>query len=261
MRDDAEAVECEGIMENGTPLDDILGSENELQIEQSQEGQLRDEQGRFVAPETGEPQETAPQEGPPPSEPEQSHIPIAALKDERAKRQAIEENNRQLAERLQQYDAYFAQQAQGQQQDQDPLEIIAQQVMSRLQPQTEMQMLTMRVDMAEQVARTKWADYDEKVEHFKEAVKSNPFLLQELKASANPAEYAYTAANRILEAKSYGEAGPSREAMEAKIRQELMAELGLDKPQVPTSLVTSQSRGTRAAPAFAGPTPLDQILG
>lgn len=249
-------------MENGTPLDDILGSENEQQIEQSQEGQLRDEQGRFTAPETGEQPETVQQEGPPPSELEQSHIPIAALKDERAKRQAVENEYRQAAERLQQYEAYFQQQqGQGQPQEQDPLEIIAQQVMSRLQPQTEMQMLTMRVDMAEQVARTKWADYDEKVEYFKEAVKSNPFLLQELKASANPAEYAYTAANRILEAKSYGEAGPSREAMEAKIRQELMAELGLDKPQVPTSLVTEQSKGSRAAPAFAGPTPMGQILG
>lgn len=250
-------------MDNETSLDDILGSEETIQIEQQEESsQLRDEQGRFAAAETGDTPETAQQEGPPPSEPEQSHIPIAALKDERAKRQALENEYRQAAERLQQYEAYFAQQnGQQQQQEQDPLEIIAQQVMSRLQPQTEMQMLTMKVDMAEQVARTKWADYDEKVEHFKAAVQTNPFLLQELKAAANPAEYAYNAANRILEAKSFSQPGPSREQMEAEMREKIMAELGLNKPQAPTSLVTEQSKGTRAAPSFAGPTPMTQILG
>lgn len=254
-------------MDNGTPLDDILSNEEAPQIEQTQEERQRDEQGRF-APKAGENLEqldvsdSQQQEGPPPSEPEQSHIPIAALKDERAKRQQIEAERQQLAERLQQYDAYFAQQnGQQQQQEQDPLEIITQQVMAKLQPQTEMQMLTMRVDMAEQVARTKWADYDEKVEHFKEAVQSNPFLLQELKAASNPAEYAYNAAQRILEAKSYGQPGPSREAMETEIREKLMAELGLNKPKVPTSLVNEQSRGARSGPAWSGPTPLGQILG
>ena len=75
-------------MDNGTSLDDILGSDETTQVEQQEEtSQLRDEQGRFAAAETGDTPETAQQEGPPPSEPEQSHIPIAALKDERAKRQ------------------------------------------------------------------------------------------------------------------------------------------------------------------------------
>lgn len=262
QRDDAEAVEARAIMDNGTSLDDIL-SDDTPQIEQQEEtSQLRDEQGRFAAQDTGEPQETAQQEGPPPSEPEQSHIPIAALKDERAKRQQIEAERQQLAERLQQYEAWFAQQqGQGQQQEHDPLEIIAQQVMQRLQPQTEMQMLTMRVNVAEDIARQKWADYDEKVEHFKAAVQQNPFLLQELKAAPNPAEYAYNAAQRILEAKSYGQPGSSMDDMEAKVREKIMAELGLNKPQAPTSLVTEQSKGTRSAPAFAGPTPMSQILG
>jgi len=242
-----EDTSLESIFSHETPAEDATQPETI--------GQPRDEAGRFAPKDTGEQPETEQQEAPPASEPEQSHIPIAALKDERAKRQAAEE-------RLQQYDAWFAQQqqARGQQEEQDPLEIIAQQVMQRLQPQTEMQMLTMRVNVAEEIARTKWADYDEKVEHFKAAVQQNPFLLQELKAAPNPAEFAYNAAQRILEAKSYGQPGPSMEDMEAKVREKIMAELGLNKPQVPTSLVNEQSRGSRSGPAWAGPTSLDDIF-
>jgi len=246
-----------------TPLEDIFGNNTPADDATPPEtiGQPRDEAGRFAPKDAGEAQESVPQEGPPPSEPEQSHIPIAALKDERAKRQALENEYRQAAERLQQYEAYFAQQqGQGQQQEQDPLEIIAQQVMQRLQPQNEMQMLTMRVNVAEDIARQKWADYDEKVEHFKAAVQQNPFLLQELKAAANPAEYAYNAAQRILEAKSYGQTGPARDQIEAEMREKIMAELGMNKPQVPTSLANEQSKGSRSGPAWAGPTSLDDIF-
>lgn len=249
-------------MEQGTSLDDILNSEPVEQVEtQPQEApaQPRDEQGRFAS---GEQAET-PQEGPPPSEQEPSHIPFAALKDERAKRQQMEEQFRQSADRLSQYEAYFAQMQQGQQpqQEQDPLALVAQQVAQMLQPQTEMQLLTMRVNIAEEQARAKWADYDERVETFKEAAKANPFLLQELKAAANPAEYAYNAASRMIEAKQYGSPAPSREQMEAEIRQKIMAEIGMtQKPQAPVSMAQEQSRGARSGPAWSGPTPLGDIL-
>lgn len=241
-------------------LDDILSEE------ETPPSQARDEHGRFAAQETGE-QETAiepePQdEVPPTSEDEPAHIPFAALKDERAKRQAIEAQQREMAERLQQYEAYFAQVNQPQQaeEDQDPLEIIAQQIMGRLQPQTEHQMFTMKVNMAEQFARQKWADYDEKVEHFKEAVQTNPFLLQELRNAENPAEYAYNAASNILAAKSYGGQAPSREQIEAELRQQIMAELNLPSAKAPTTLAGQQSRGTRAGPAWSGPTSMNDLL-
>lgn len=267
IRDDAEAVEEEGEMENGTSLDDILNDEPTEEAAQPETiGQPRDEHGRFSSQEQGEEQQEAEEPtaeaGPPPAEQEQSHIPIAALKDERSKRQQLEEQYRQAAERLQQYEAYFQQVQQGQQPEEelDPVEVIAQQVMSRLQPQHEMQILTTKVDFAEQLARQKWADYDDKVEHFKEAAKSNPFLIEELRNAANPAEYAYTVAGKILEAKQYGQA-PSREEMEAQMRAQIMAELGINRPQVPTTLATERSVGSRSGPAWSGPTPLDDLLG
>jgi hypothetical protein len=120
----------------------------------------------------------------------------------------------------------------------------------------------MRVNVAEEFARQKWADYDEKVEHFKEAAKTNPFLLQELRTAANPAEYAYNAANKILEAKQYGTASPSREQLEAEIRQKIMAEIGMPpKVQAPTTLANERSTGSRSGPAWSGPTPLGDIFG
>lgn len=253
-------------MENGTSLDDILNDEPEGQTEQAETiGQPRDEQGRFAAKEAGEEQgqeQSAQQEEPPSSEQEPTHIPIAALKDERTKRQQIEAERQQMAERLQQYEAYFQSlQNGGQEEETDPVQLIAQQVIAQLQPQQEMQMLTQRVEFAEALARQKWDDYDEKVEHFKEAVKGNPFLLQELKAAPNPAEYAYGVASKILEAKAYSQQ-PSREQIEAEMRAKIMAELGMStQPKAPTSLVNDRSVGSRSGPAWSGPTPLNDILG
>lgn len=250
-------------MENGTSLDDILNSEPAAEQQPETIGQPRDEQGRFAPKdEPGEQLEPEAQDsGPPPQEQEQSHIPIAALKDERTKRQQVEAERQELAARLQQYEAYFQQLQQGgQEEEPDPIQVIAQQVMSQLQPQHEMQMLRQKADFAEVLARQRWADYDEKVEHFKEAARSNPFLLQELSRAADPAEYAYNVSNRILEAKQYGSA-PSREEIEAQMREKIMAELGMNRPQVPTTLANERSVGSRSGPAWAGPTPLGQILG
>lgn len=253
-------------MENGTSLDDILSDEHEVSTEQAETiGQLRDEQGRFAAKDTGETEALEPQptEGTTPvQDQEPTHIPIAALKDERTKRQAIEAERQQMAERLQQYEAYFQSLQNGQSEEEpDPLELITQQVMSRVQPQHEMQMLVQKTEFAEELARQKYADYDEKVEHFKEAAKANPFLIQELRSAQNPAEYAYRVANQIMEAKAYSQQ-PSREQIEADKRAKIMAELGLStQSKAPTSLVNAQSVGSRSGPAWSGPTPLGDILG
>jgi hypothetical protein len=256
-------------MENGTSLDDILSSEPTVETASEPEtiGRPRDEHGRFASQEPGEQEQPAiepeaPQDGPPPSDQEPAHIPFAALKDEREKRQRAEAERQQVLERLQQYEAYYQQQnAPASEEDADPVALIAAQVQQMMMPQVQQQILTARVEVAETLARQKWADYDEKVEHFKEAVKANPYLLQELTASPNPAEYAYNAANKMLEAKQYGTATPSREQLEAEIRQKIMAEIGIPNRQAPTSLANERSIGSRSGPAWSGPTPLSDILG
>lgn len=266
-------------MENGTSLDDILNDEPTVEVAEPAEtiGQERDEQGKFAAKdEPGEEQQEQPaQVEPPATEQEQSHIPMAALKDERTKRQQLEEQYRQAAERLQQYESYF-QQLNAYQEEQGPpdpqvdpagyaqyvSEQARQAAQANVQQYGQQYVVQARVDVSEMMARQKWTDYDEKVQVFKEAVASNPFLVQELQNAPDPATYAYNAAAKILEARTYGSnAGPSREQLEAEIRQKIMAEIGINKPQAPTSLATERSVGSRSGPAWAGPTSLDDLLG
>lgn len=248
-------------------LDELMSDDEVVETDQAETiGQNRDESGRFAAKDTGEKEDDPEGESDavtPTAEQESSHIPIAALKDERTKRQQLEAERQQLAERLQQYETYFQQLQNGGQQEEepDPIQLIAQQVMSQLQPQQEMQMLTQKVEFAEALARQKWVDYDDKVEHFKEAAKTNPFLIQELKSAANPAEYAYNVANQILEAKQYGQQ-PSREEIEAQMRAKIMEELGMSvQSKAPTTLANTRSVGSRSGPAWSGPTPLGDMLG
>jgi len=228
-------------MVDDTSLGDILGGGEEAEVEEPQV----EEQGV----EAEEPQD----EPPASEEPEQSHIPVAALKDERTKRQAAEENARLLQERLQQFEAYYAQQQGGEVEEDDPVELFAQQIMGR----AETRILEAKVQITETLARQKWDDYDEMADVFKEAAVANPFLVEELKRAPDPAAYAYGVAQKIHEAKGLTTA-QTRAQIEAEIREELKAEIGL---KAPTSLANAQSKGGRGGPGWTGPKPLEDILG
>ena len=200
MTEDHEPQPLENVFDQDAP---------EVEAQPETIGQPRDDQGRFAPQDAGEtePQAAEPvaEEGPPPSEPsEPGHVPIAALKDERAKRQQLEQ----------------------------------------------------------QLARQKWQDYDAKIELFKQEAASNPFLVEQVRQAPNPAEYAYNVASQIAVARQYGsEAPPSREEMEAKIRAEIMSEIGMKPAQsAPTTLATQRSVGSRSGPAWSGPKAITDIF-
>lgn len=263
-------------------IDDILNEEPSVEPEAPTEtpevtGRPRDEHGRFAPKEEGEP-ETQPQvaaepeSAPPAQDQEAGHIPIAALKDERTKRQQAEEQ-------LRKYEEYFQQLQQPQQYEQptdvglDPetqafVDLVRQQVtaevMQSVQQYTGNQLLMERGKFAEMRARDRYQDYDETVEHFKVAAGANQFILQELMKADDPAEYAYRVGKQVQEAQGIGQA-PSREQMraeiEAEIREKLKAELGLPATrQAPSTLAAERSVGTRSGPAWTGPTPLGDLL-
>lgn len=250
-------------MDNGNTLDDILGEEQPTEAAPQPEtiGPKRDEQGRFASKEPGDQAAEAPQpEAPPASEqsaPE--NVPFAALKDERAKRQELER-------RLQEYEAFFEQARNAQAQPQavdpeaDPIAYVTAQVQQALLPQVQQQQLQTRVEVTEVLARQKWADYDEKVELFKEEAVKNPFLVREVMQAANPAEYAYNVASQIAQARQYGGQTPTREQIEAELREKIMAEIGMPQRQAPLSTANERSVAGRGGPAWSGPTPLDDIL-
>lgn len=246
-------------MENEASLDELLnGNAEPVETQEAApepEGPIRDEHGRFAPRETGETQE-----GPPPSEPEPQHIPLNALQDERRKRQQAEDQLNQMQAALQQYEAYF-QQANQPTVDDDPIAYVAQQVRDQLAPQLQQELLVQKVTFAEMQARAKWTDYDDKVELFKAEAQRNPFLLQQAAAAPDPAAYAYNVATQIDQARQWGgNPAPSREQIEAELREKIMSEIGISNRQPPLSTATERSTGTRSGPAWSGPATLDELL-
>lgn len=267
--------EDEGNM-NITPLDEILNSSDpgdEDQVSEAPEAtetpeqqaaRERDEMGRFKAKDTGEDIPTADDgtgAATPAAEPER--VPVAALMDERQKRQNLEE-------RLRQYDEYFAQLNTQPQEVPDPftdpdahqayvIEQAVTKAIERITPQLQRTQTLSRAEVSEMLARQKFEDYDQKIEAFKEAIQDNPFLIQQVQQAADPATFAYNAANKYLEAKQYGIASPTREQIEAEIREKVIAELGI-RPKVPSTLAGDRSVGSRSGPAWTGPTPIEDIL-
>lgn len=255
-------------MNEDTPLNEIFGSDSEQpEVAEQPQGQPRDEHGRFAPKGDDEPEQAQPEpvESVPPTQEER--VPFAALKDERSKRQ-------QLEQRLAEYEQYFAQAQQQQVQPQPEPDMFAdpdgfkahlanqlrQELMQELQPQLQQAQTMSRAEVSEMMARQRWQDYDAKIEVFKEALTANPFLRTQLMQAPDPATFAYNAAQQWEQAKQYGNAPPSRDDLKAELREELMRELGLDRPKVPSTLADSRSVGTRSGPAWSGPTPLGDIF-
>lgn len=261
-----------------TPLDQILNDEpTEEIIDETPEAQAereRDERGRFKArEETGEePVLEAEPESVTPT-PEEQRVPIAALKDERQKRQELERQLSEVHNYLAQLQAPQQQQPQAVDMFEDPdgfkaqlAEQIRNELMQELQPTLNQHRTLTRAEMSEIAARQKYEDYDSTVEVFKEALATNPFLLTQLQQAADPATFAYNAGKQYSQAKAYGtEAPPSREQMEAEIearmRDKIMAEIGLNRPSAPSTIAGERSVGARTGPAWTGPKPLGDLLG
>lgn len=270
-----------------TSLDSILNDEPTPETpaietptpEQSE--RARDEHGRFVSasdPGDENPEAaTPPTEAAPPAAPqdaEPDRIPVAALRDERQKRQ-------QLEEQLRQYEAYFASQQQPQPQppaapdpnedfagwlnwrDQQIADQVEQRIMQRVEQYGSQVETSNLVKVTQALARQRHEDYDTVVSGpFMEAVASNPMLVEHLKQAEDPAIFAYNAGKQYEQAKQFGSNAPvSREAIEAEIREKIMAELNLSStPKAPSSLASERSVGSRSGPAWSGPTAIGDIL-
>lgn len=259
-----------------TPLDEILnssdpGDESPEVTETPEEAPAtddrpRDEHGRFLPKDTGETQAEPVESAPPALEPEPERVPIQSLMAERQKRQQAEDT-------LRQYEEFFARQNQQQQPQEAPdpftdpdahqayvIEAAVTKALERLTPQLQRTQTLSRAEVSEMLARRQYEDYDQTIEVFKEAIQDNPFLVDQVQKAADPATFAYNAAKKYQEAKQYGTASPTREQIEAEIRQKIMSELNLNSPKVPSTLAGDRSVGTRSGPAWTGPTSIEDIL-
>lgn len=263
----------------GTSLEDILNDKPDTPIveepaveatetpaepEAPADDRPRDENGRFVAKETGVEQAEVTTEAAKPVPPtEQTGLPkeeFAALKDERRKRQELE---REVVELRQQ----FTQRQQPQEVPADfwdnPEGFMAQrfdQFGEQLLQRFQQQQLTERIDASEAAAAARYADYDDARRAFQQAAMANPSLVKQMTAASDPAEFAYTTGKRAMDLERVGSIEEILKAERAKWEAERMQPPAAPALQFPASTVTDRNVGSRTGPAWNGPTPLGDIL-
>lgn len=130
-----------------------------------------------------------------------------------------------------------------------------------------------RLNTAELIARSKYQDFDQKIEVFSRIVQETPGLAQKWLAAQDPAEFAYrTAVNhqRLQEAEKVGGLDAllqkAREEAAAEARTKLEAEFKAKaeedakiRASLPGSLSDARNSGG-GRPVWGGPTSLDSIL-
>ena len=220
----------------------------------------RDEQGRFApraAPPTAEPDAA-------PEKPEPGHVPIAALRDERIKRQELE---RRLAE----YEAARQPQQPPPQQPQQQRQIPNPAVDPagyHAYVQHEIWQATKSLELAqsERAARAKYADIDEKLAVFQAARATNPAYEAELARQPDPWDWMHKEASRLQLMQQLGD-DPAK-GFDAEVERrvaERMKQTHLSSgtpslPNLPTSLASARGVGDRASSPPTGPRPLSEIV-
>lgn len=174
-------------------------------------------------PKTEEPAKPAPQEpaktddgkaaAPPADKTEPDHVPLAAVKDERRKRQEAERKAEDLEKRLAALEKPSAKKP-----DifEDP-----DGVLGSLRQEVQGQILQTRIELSQDLMREKHEDYDELESEFYDLAKANPFLLQDPAFTKNPAKYAYETAKKARDAAGLKDVDKMRAELEAKVRKEV----------------------------------------
>lgn len=227
------------------------------------DGKVRDpESGQFVAktPEEPPPEpakaETKPAEPPPQQDmtPKERAL-LAAAADERRKRQELEQRLAVLEKPKEEPKAFWD----------DP-----ENAMKTFEKKLEDVAINTRFNTAELIARSKYQDFEEKLNVFGELLKQTPGLHQQWVNAQDPAEFAYNIGKNHLQIQQVGSIDAllkkREEEVAARVRAELEAEYKTKAEEaqraraaLPPSL--SEARGTAVnRTVWNGPTSLDDIL-
>lgn len=201
------------------------------------------------------------------------HVPRKALEDERKKRQEIERRFTDLERRLNDM-MQPKEQAQPQQAPDpwaDPEAAMTYQ-RNELQSAFARQMYETRVALSSEILRAQKSDFDEVVAEFVQHAQRDPGLHNAVLNHPNPAAFAYQQGQRI---RFLNEVGNDPAAYKAKLREEVMAEMGqgqqpavaqqssspaLAPPKSLAATTSAQPRNNKGQFA-SGPASLDDILG
>lgn len=256
-----------------TPLAELLGDEPEKTPEQPEpevkaeepapEPETPPEQPEAVAeeeqPDEGEAEEAEPETPDEPEpQPEAKSVPLAALQEERSKRQRLEQ---ELERRIKE-----AEEVREKEPEPDFFED-PQGALKRFEQKMEERAIQDRIAISEEMvmAQVGKEKYDEALSAFESAVAENPALVAQMRAHKNPAKFAYDYGNKTRLMQEMGDDPVAyREKLKADLMAEIKAELAKEQPAkaLPktTSLAGAKSESGLKTPAWTGPTPLDDLL-
>jgi hypothetical protein len=177
---------------------------------------------------------------------EEKSVPLAALLDERDKRQAHEAKVKELQAKLEEQTKTAPAPLPDVLDDQEGF-------VNGVKAQLATMGLQLRTEMSQELMRMSHEDYDTREAEFTVMATENPQLARDLAASPNPAKYAYDTAvkaeklSKMDNVEEYE--ATLRAEIEAKVRAELTAEITGEQADIATKAgsLTPSLAGTRAA--------------
>ena len=236
--------------------------------------QPRDETGKFASTEEAnpegeakpaEPENTATQKPEEKKEnqefTEKERAFLAAMQEERRKRQAMEQELNTIRQQAMQ----TAQQNGGQPPKtfwDDP-----EAALKQFQQQVQTVALRTRLDTSEAIARQRYQDFEQNVQFFGELMAQTPGLREQMLNSPDPAEFAYKTGKTHREYRELGSIEEYRAKVEREARAKIEAEYKQREQErqqktaeLPTSLTNAPSRPAPNRAVYNGPTSLESLL-
>lgn len=206
----------------------------------------------------------------PPAAPQDADfVPVAALKDERKKRQESERLAKEYADKLSAYEKATTQAPAPPPPQRPDLFENPDGALDFVQQQFQRDLDRRILNMSVAAAKRAFPDYADAEAAFVEAVHANPRLYDQMMADEDPAGFAYRVGSQVKVLREVG-ADPSayREKVRREVEAELQSQRETEQPlrradprsSIPPSLAGGRDSSGRFVPAWNGPESLKDIL-
>jgi hypothetical protein len=191
--------------------------------------------------------------------------PAPVVDDTTAKMKAFETAMIQERRKRQELEYQLAQRQQVQDEDRDEY---AESIINKVRVEQDNARIVDKIKISQELVREKYSDYDEKEAIFIQMTEQNPLLIEEMRSSANPANFAYRTATNQQKLAEMGDPLEYEKKLTEKITAKVTADLkkqfdneAAKRDNLPGSLAgTRGAAGTHTA-EWSGPPPLSDILG
>lgn len=179
---------------------------------------------------------------------EEKSVPYAALKDERRKRQELEEEIKQLrAQKTEKTEEKVP----------DPIED-PEGYKNFMDNSQKRESLSIKINLSRDIMLDSHTDYEEVEKTFIDLAKANPFLVHQMNASPNPARFAYKTAKEHLEIQQLKDP-KYREKLEAELREKILSEMKDKRPDKKKTSAVQVPDLTKATAVASNTSPVEKL--